>query len=216
MPVCCCIVYLVPTYQCISVHLLQPSISQSSRAGRWRPRYHSWRHCIIASGFLRILSKWSRPTSRFHFCSSLRLQVHIPIISFDINMWSIFQSLQRSHRREVYPISKVFAPSFSQRSTNATHSSWAISTVPPKAWRYVSAPDVYAKCSSISKLHKLAPTSICHVQIHQRMHPMASFHGEEARTVELNHAFHLRQSSNSALFVCWHPCTAWQFGLSVI
>ena len=59
MPVCCSLVYLVssnlvylvPTYQCISVHLLEPSISQSSRGGRWRPRYHSWRHCIIASGF---------------------------------------------------------------------------------------------------------------------------------------------------------------------
>ena len=173
-------------------------------------------HGATASLHQGFLSKWSRPTSGFHFCSSPRWQVHIPIISFDINMWSIFQSLQRSHRREVYTVSKAFAPSFSQRSTYATHNSWAITTVPLKAWRYVSAPGVYAKCSSISKLHKLAPTSSCHVQIHQRMHQMASFHGEEARTVEFNHPFHLRQSLNSALFACWCPCTAWQFGLSVI
>ena len=48
-------------------------------------------------------------------------------------MWSIFESLQRSHRREVYPVSKAFAPSFSQRSTYATHNSWAISTVAPES-----------------------------------------------------------------------------------
>ena len=48
-------------------------------------------------------------------------------------MWSIFESLQRSHRREVYPVSKAFAPSFSQRSTYATHNSWTISTVAPES-----------------------------------------------------------------------------------
>lgn len=215
IPVCCYLIYLVPTYQCVSVHLLEPSISQSSRAGRWRPRYHSRRHCIIASGFLENSFKMKQIHIKVCIFCVLILDEYISQLLQSTLTWPIFQSIVQ-RKKSIFSQRRLLLLSASGQRMLATHDSWAITTVPHKAWRYVSAPDVYAKCSSISKLHKLAPTSSCHVQIHQRMHQMASFHGKEARTVEFNHAFHLRQSSNSALFACWCLCTAWQFGLSVI
>ena len=168
-------------------------------------------HCI------RVFRKFFQNETDRHqdiFCV-LILDEYISQLLQSTLTWPIFQSIVQ-RKKSIFSQRRLLLLSASGQRMLATHDSWAITTVPHKAWRYVSAPDVYAKCSSISKLHKLAPTSSCHVQIHQRMHQMASFHGKEARTVEFNHAFHLRQSSNSALFACWCPCTAWQFGLSVI
>ena len=170
IPVCCYLIYLVPTYQCESVHLLEPSISQSSRAGRWRPRYHSWRHCIIASGFLENSFKMKQIHIKISFVFLYLMSAYPNYCNQHWHVtWPIFQSIVQ-RKKSIFSQRRLLLLSASGQRMLATHDSWAITTVPHKAWRYVSAPDVYAKCSSISKLHKLAPTSSCHVQIHQRMH----------------------------------------------
>ena len=108
IPVCCYLIYLVPTYQCVSVHLLEPSISQSSRAGRWRPRYHSRRHCIIASGFLENSFKMKQIDIKISIVFFYLMSTY-PIIAINIDLTNISKHCTK---KEVYLFSKTFAPSF--------------------------------------------------------------------------------------------------------
>ena len=113
IPVCCYLKYLVPTYQCVSVHLLEPSISQSSRAGRWRPRYHSRRHCIIASGFLENSFKMKQIHIKVCIFCVLILDEYISQLLQSTLTCDLTNISKHCTKKEVYLFSKAFAPSFS-------------------------------------------------------------------------------------------------------